>query len=119
MSLAAAAVLGLGLAVHWRSESSHAAETRTVGTALAVFGAMLMAGAVVLAWPSPMILIAVSLVTALAFVVLAVIGQVAVLHTCAAVAATLAYLLIVLRASVPLDDLHTHSRQLIDALPAG
>ena len=82
LSLAAAAVLGLGLAVHWRSESANAAETRTAGTALAVFGAMLMAGAIVLAWPSPLILIAVSLVTALAFVVLAVVGQVAVLHAC-------------------------------------
>jgi hypothetical protein len=97
LSLAAAVVMGVGIVVHWRCESRQSAETRTIGTTLAVLGSLLMAGAMILAWPSPDVLIAVSAVTAVAFAVLARVGQVPIFHAGAAVAATVAYLLIFLR----------------------
>ena len=118
LSLAASVVMGIGIAVHWRCESQQSAETRTAGTTLAVLGSLLMAGAMILAWPSPDVLIAVSVVTAIAFVVLAHVGQVAALHAGAAVAATLAYLLIFLRVSVPLAG-PPNSADLVEALLMG
>ena len=104
LSVAAAVVMGTGIAIHRRCTSLQSAETRTVGTALGIFGGMLMLGTLVLAWPAPAILIAVSVVTAVAFAALARVGQVPILHAGAVVAATFAYLLIFLRLSVPLTS---------------
>ena len=53
LSVAAAVVMGTGIAIHRRCTSLQSAETRTAGTALGIFGGMLMLGALFLAWPAP------------------------------------------------------------------
>ncbi len=117
-SLVAAVVLGVGIAVHGRCESPTAASTRTIGTALAAFGGLLMIGADVLAWPTPHVLITVCALTAMALVVLAAIGRVAGLHAGAAVAGTIGYLLLVLRLGGSLEA-HPTSAELIQAVIMG
>ncbi|MHB0959520.1 MAG: hypothetical protein ACYC0X_28890 [Pirellulaceae bacterium] len=120
LSVVAAVVMGTGIAIHRRCTAQQLAETRTAGTALGIFGGMLMLGALVLAWPTPGILIAVSLVTAVAFAVLARLGQVPVLHAGAVLAATFAYLLVFLRLSVPwTNDGALRAEELISALVMG
>ncbi len=120
LSVAAAVVMGTGIAIHRRCTSLQSAETRTAGTALGIFGGMLMLGALFLAWPAPTLLIAVSLVTAIALAALARVGQVPILHVGAVVAATFAYLLIVLRLSVPLpSDVVPSGEELVKAFVMG
>jgi len=83
-SLCAAAVLATGLLVHRRAVTRQLAAMRTAGTALAVVGAMLMAAAMVLAWPQPNLLIAVGLANFVVLVVLSITGRLPVLHVAAA-----------------------------------
>jgi len=119
LSLAAAVVLGIGMSVHTRCAARTAAETRTVGTALAVLGGLLMAGTMFLAWPLPPVLIAVAAVTAGAFLCLACLGNVPVLHAGAAAAATWAGLLTFLRQTVPLAESAAAGTELVRALVMG
>jgi hypothetical protein len=83
-SLVAAVVLATGLLVHRRIVEPRLAAMRTTGTALAVGGAMLMAAAVVFAWPSPELLIAVGLTNGAILVLLALRGGLPILHVAAA-----------------------------------
>jgi hypothetical protein len=80
LSIVAVAILASGLLVHRRTEARALAGVRTSGTALAVAGAMLMLSALVLAWPRPELLIVVGLVNFAALTVLAIMGQLPVLH---------------------------------------
>ncbi|MCA9220585.1 MAG: hypothetical protein KDA71_09680, partial [Planctomycetales bacterium] len=59
LSLPAVIILATGLALHQRVSSSRLSALRTVGTALALTGGVLMLTAVVLAWPEPPLLITV------------------------------------------------------------
>ena len=82
-SLVAAVVLATGLLIHRRITAPRLAAMRTTGTTLAVAGAMLMGGAVVVAWPRPDLLIAVGLTNAAILILLALRGGLPILHTAA------------------------------------
>ena len=120
LSVAAAVVMGTGIAVHRRCDAARSAETRTVGTALAIFGGMLMLGALVLAWPDPLLLMTVSLVMTVAFASLAYVVRQPIFHALALVAATFALLVGFLKLSIPLpSDVELTGRHLVDALTMG
>ncbi len=80
VSAVAGIILASGLLVHLRAEARALATVRTVGTSLAVAGAMLMISAVVLAWPRPELLIFVGVVNFVTLAVLAILGRLPVLH---------------------------------------
>ena len=82
-SLVAAVILATGLLVHRRITEPRLAAMRTTGTALAVAGAMLMAAAVVFAWPRPDLLIAVGLTNGAILILLALRGGLPILHVAA------------------------------------
>ena len=67
----AAVVTGIGLTIRSRCPTRTMAATSTVGLSLAIFGGMLTAGAVAVAWPQPDILVIVSTVAAITLVLLA------------------------------------------------
>lgn len=94
-SLVAAVILATGLLVHRRIADARLAAMRTTGTALAVAGAMLMAAAIVFAWPCPELLIAVGLTNGVILVLLALRGGLPILHgaavACLALAALVAF----------------------------
>lgn len=94
LTIAAAVVLSIGVAVHRRCESRRMGDTRMVGTALAILGGMLMFGTALTAWPDPILLIAVSVVSAAILGALAVVGRLPVLHAGAVATASLALLLL-------------------------
>ena len=120
LSVAAAVVMGTGIAVHRRCDTARSAETRTVGTALAIFGGMLMLGALVLAWPDPLLLVTVSLVMTFAFASLAYVVRQPVFHALALVAATFALLMGFLKLSVPLpSDVELTGKTLVEVLTMG
>ncbi len=120
LSLAAAAVLSLGIAIQNRSTARPMAETRTVGTALAILGGMLMIGTLVLAWPAPPLLVAVSMVTAGALFSLAILGRIPLLHAGGVAAASLGGLLLFhhFRGQFPADAALT-GQELIEVLVMG
>jgi len=91
-SLVAAVILATGLLVHRRIADARLAAMRTTGTALAVAGAMLMAAAVVFAWPAPELLIAVGLTNGVILVLLALRGGLPILHGAALACLALAAL---------------------------
>ena len=120
LSVAAAVVMGTGIAVHRRCDAARSAETRTVGTALAIFGGMLMLGALVLAWPDPLLLVTVSLVMTGTFASLAYVVRQPIFHALALVAATFALLVGFLKLSIPLpSDVDLTGTDLVDALTMG
>lgn len=90
LSLAAAAVLSMGLVIHQRLTATRLTEMRTVGTALAVFGSLLITASVVSAWPRPHLLIAVGLVDFLALTLLAIRANLPLLHVGAVTSLSLA-----------------------------
>ncbi|MBM4091689.1 MAG: hypothetical protein FJ276_20020, partial [Planctomycetes bacterium] len=120
LSVAMSVVLGIGIAVQWRSHSRSMAEIRTAGTALAILGGLLMLGTLVLAWPEPYVLIAVSAVTAVVLAAVAVVGRMPILYTGTIAAATFTYLLVfhlVLGQFEPAGS--TRGRDLVAALLMG
>lgn len=120
LSVAAAVVMGTGIAVQRRCDAARSAENRTAGTALAIFGGMLMLGALVLAWPAPVLLVTVSLVMTLAFASLAYVVRLPIFHAMSLVAATFALLLAFLKFSLPLpSDVELTGQMLIEALTVG
>lgn len=74
LTVTTAVIIGTGLAIRNRSAARAMAATSTVGTALAIFGTMLMVGTVLAAWPRPEILIVVSGTAAIVLAVLAMAG---------------------------------------------
>ncbi len=120
LSVAATVVLSLGVAIQRRCDSQRMAETRTAGTALAILGGMMMLGTLIVAWPSPPVLIAVGTVTAMALIALAVVGRLPVLHAGAMAAASFAALLLFHHVNGQFAMAETpRGRDLIDALLMG
>jgi len=119
-SLCAAALLATGLLMHRRALTKQLVAMRTAGTGLAIFGAMLMGAAVVLAWPQPDLLIAVGLANFAVLVILALVGRLPLLHVaavgCLALAALVGFH--VLQGSLA-DGVDRFGRQLIELFLKG
>lgn len=92
LSIAAAGVLAIGLLVHRRALASALAAYRTAGTAIALGGGLAMLVMVAIAWPEPELLLAVGLVNFVLLAVLAVAGELSLLHGAAIACAALAVL---------------------------
>jgi hypothetical protein len=119
-SLVAAVILATGLLVHRRIVQPRLAAMRTTGTALAVVGAMLMAAAVVFAWPRPDLLIAVGLTNGVILIGLALRGNLPILHVAAVGCLALASLVAFHLFQENLVDVGDVSgRQLLEALLLG
>jgi hypothetical protein len=95
LSIAAAGLLAVGLLVHRRAMASTLAAYRTAGTAIALCGGLAMLVMVSIAWPEPQLLLAVGLVNFVLLAVLAVAGELSLLHgaaiACGALAALVGY----------------------------
>ena len=95
LSLAAGAILGLGLLVHRRTSARRLATVRMAGTAVAISGAVLMLALVTLAWPRPELLVAVGLMNCGLLIAFAFAGNLPVLHApgmaCLVVATVVGY----------------------------
>ena len=96
MSPAAAAyggiLLGYGLLIHFRTTSEKLSKTKTVGTTLAVFAGLGLAGSVALAWPDPALLIAVGLTLLATLSSMAMVSRTPWLYSAAIAGATLSTL---------------------------
>ncbi|MDP6442315.1 MAG: hypothetical protein QGG36_02910 [Pirellulaceae bacterium] len=80
LSLPAVGILATGLALHGRAMSSRLAAVKTVGAWLTLIGGVLLAAAVLLAWPRPELLITVGLFHFVALTLLAVAVRMPALH---------------------------------------
>ena len=104
VSLLAATLTAAGLVIQqrmskpgaWHADSELAAEKiagyRTTGTAIALFGGVLVLAAVILAWPRPDLLVEVGLLNAIAFSALAFMAETPALHLFATASFSLACL---------------------------
>ncbi len=90
LSFLAAVVLGTGLALHQRVLSRRLTVLRTTGTALALFGGVMMLAALVLAWPDPQLMITVGLFSFVSLSLLAATGRLPALHVPAIICGALA-----------------------------
>ncbi len=93
LSLAAAAVLALGLLIHRRTTAKNLATYRTAGTALLVLSGVVMLLLVAFTWPEPELLLAVGLLNCVVLALLGIVAQLPLLYVpataCAALAATI------------------------------
>lgn len=80
LSLPAVVILATGLALHRRVSSRRMTTLKTVGTALALTGGLMVLAAVLLAWPEPPLLIAVGLFSFVSLSLLAALGRLPALH---------------------------------------
>jgi hypothetical protein len=93
LSLAAAAILALGLLIHLRTTSPRLAAWQTAGTAIVVLAAVLLLLLVAATWPQPELLLAVGLIDCAILAILGVAAGMPVLYVpsvaCAAIATTI------------------------------
>jgi hypothetical protein len=80
LCLPAVVILATGLALHRRVSSRRMATLKTVGTALALTGGLMVLAAVLLAWPEPPLLIAVGSFSFVSLTLLAAAGRLSALH---------------------------------------
>jgi hypothetical protein len=116
LSVAAAAVLAMGLTIHKLTLSRSLAVYRLAGTSAAVFGGITMLAMVALAWPQPELLVAVGASNAVLLLALAWTGSVAPLYAAALASAALASVVVTHLAAgkLALDGVTSH--QLVTAL---
>ncbi|HIF32180.1 MAG TPA: hypothetical protein EYQ75_11035 [Planctomycetaceae bacterium] len=94
LSIVGATVMACGMVIHQQySGSKTFTGTRTAGTAIALIGSVIQLGLFLIAWPNPMLLIAVAVVNVVACTVLAVVCRASVLHAATAVATSIGLLL--------------------------
>ncbi len=119
-SLVAAVILATGLLIHRRITAPRLAALRTVGTTLALAGAMMMGAAVVVAWPRSELLIAVGLTNAAILILLALRGGLPILHPVAVGCLALALLVgfHAVQGNLPAES-DALGRQLLEALLLG
>ena len=104
--------------VHRRATHDMLAGHRTAGTAVALTGAAMMLGGLVLAWPQPDLLIVVGIVDAVALTALALTGRLPALHM-PAVAATAFTLLLSMHLHHGTLSTNAGTAELIDAFLMG
>lgn len=92
LSVVAAGILAIGLVVHRRALAKALAPHRTAGTAIALIGGLAMLAMVGIAWPEPQLLVAVGLLNCLLLALLAVAGNLPLLHAPAMACGSLACL---------------------------
>ncbi len=90
LSLAAAALLAIGLVIQRRTVAKVLAPHKTAGTAIAILSGLFMLGMVALAWPKPELLLAVGIVNCVLLTALAIAGNLPLLHAAAIACGTLA-----------------------------
>lgn len=93
LSIVAAGVLAVGLLVHRRALAPALSAYRTAGTAIALCGGLTMLAMVGIAWPEPELLLAVGAVNFLLLTLLAVAGNLSLLHGAAIACGGLACLI--------------------------
>jgi hypothetical protein len=92
LSIVGAGVLAMGLVVHRRALARGLSAHRTAGTAIALCGGLAMLAMVAIAWPEPKLLLAVGTVNCVLLVLLAVVGNLPLLHGAAIACGALACL---------------------------
>ncbi|MBC7852528.1 MAG: hypothetical protein IAF94_03745, partial [Pirellulaceae bacterium] len=92
LSVVAAGVLAMGLVVHRRALERGLSAHRTAGTAIALCGGLAMLAMVAIAWPEPQLLLAVGIVNFVLLALLAVAGNLPLLHGASIACGTLACL---------------------------
>ena len=90
LSLAAAAVLAVGIRLHHGVQARNLVNYRTAGSTIAVLGGAILIACVVLAWPAPSTLVSVGVINAVVLVGMAIGGRLPVLVTPALICAALA-----------------------------
>ena len=93
LSIAAAAILALGLLIHRRTIAKRLSAWQTAGTAIVVFGGALLVMLVGFAWPEPELLLAIGLINCVILAMLGVVSGLPLLYipavACAALATTI------------------------------
>jgi hypothetical protein len=90
LSLAAAAILSLGLLIHRRTLAKNLAAYQTAGTAILLFAGTLLLILVGFTWPDPELLVAVGLINCIVLATLGTIAELPLLYAPAAACAALA-----------------------------
>lgn len=92
LSVVAAGVLAMGLVLHRRALAKRLSAHRTAGTAIALCGGLAMLAMVAIAWPEPQLLLAVGIVNFVLLALLAIAGNLSLLHGAAIACGSLASL---------------------------
>jgi hypothetical protein len=90
LSLAAAAILALGLLIHRRTLARNLSAYRTAGTAILVFASVLLLMFVGFTWPDPELLVSVGLINCVVLAILGFVAELPLLYAPAAACAALA-----------------------------